>query len=224
MNYEKKISILKNLQTLKSFGYEYCDDISLNINDISRVQLPSNINSLKTIVENCNLCQCSKTRSNILFGEGDIDSKIFFIGDFNSTFDDQEGKFYQGNVGVLLANMIENVLLIPKNRVYLTNVLKCLPSNDISINDINICKEYLLKQLQILKPKIIVTLGEDSFLHITNNKFDWNKVKGNIIKHNNYTILPMFHPSYILRNPTSKKEAYQDMLKLKLFISENKID
>jgi DNA polymerase len=224
MNYEKKIKILKNLQTLKSFGYEYCDDININVSNSENNSLPNSIEELNNIVKNCNLCQCSKSRSNVLFGQGDIDSKIFFLGDYNSEFDDQEGKFYQGNVGVLLANMIENVLNISKNRVYLTNVLKCLPANKIDINDINICKEYLFKQIDIIKPKIIVTLGQDSFSYITDNKFDWNKVKGNIIKHNNYTILPMFHPSFILRNPTSKKEAYQDMLKLKLFISENKID
>ncbi len=224
MNYEKKVSLLRNLEILKSFGYEYCNDINL-INDDINNKLPNDFNQLKNIVMNCNLCQCSKSRTNVLFGSGDENSIIMFVGNFNSTFDDEKGQYFQGNVGELFANMIEKVLLIPKESVYVTNILKCLPnSTNIDLNDINICKEYLFKQFDIISPKIIVTLGEDSFDHITNNKFEWNKVKGNIIKHNNYTILPMFHPSHILRNPTLKKDAFQDMLKLKSYISEIKID
>jgi len=223
MTFEKKQAILRNLQLLKSFGYEYCDDINL-YNEANDTQLPNNIEQLQNIVMNCNLCQCSKSRKNVLFGSGNINSKVFFIGNFNSSFDDQEGKYFQGNVGELFANMIEKVLLIPKEEVYVTNLLKCFPHNNLSSNDINICSEYLYKQLQIINPKIVITLGEESFNHITNNKFDFNKVKGNIIKHKNYTILPMFHPSHILRNPTLKKDAFQDMLKLKSYISENKID
>ncbi|MEA1915585.1 MAG: uracil-DNA glycosylase [Campylobacterota bacterium] len=219
------MTLLRHFELLKSLGFEYCNDLHLNKKEIQD-DLPNTLDQLEQTVKHCNLCQCSKSRSNVLFGSGDVDAQVVFLGDFNSSFEDQEGNYYKGKVGELLASMIENVLLFPKERFYITNILKCLPQNIYSVPEVDIqtCKGYLLKQLDIINPKIIVTLGEHSFNHLSEQNIQWNKVRGNIIKHKNYTILPMFHPSIILRNPTLKKDAYHDMLKLKSFISENQSD
>lgn len=222
MNYEHKLALLRHYEILKTLGYEYCENFDLEPQSMSHNNLPNDIDSLHNIVSHCTLCQYAKNRKNVLFGYGNTQAKVMFVGDCNSIMEDSNGQFYIDKTGELLKNMIEKVLHIKKEEVYITNVLKCLPLNplDISKNEVNICKEYLYKQIEIINPKIIVTLGDKAYNYLTNDT-DWSKIRGNVIKHKNYTILPMYHPNMILRNPTLKKEAYAHMLKLNIFLNES---
>lgn len=222
MKYKQKIDLLRHYEMLKSIGYDYCENLDLEPQSMNHSNLPNNINSLENMVKHCTLCQYSKSRKNVLFGYGNTNSKVLFIGDFNTTMEDSNGEYYIGNVGELLRKMIENVLHLKVEDVYITNILKCLPfdTQNVSTNDVNICKEYIYKQIELIKPEIIITLGQNAYSYFT-NEHNWTKVRGNIIKHKHYTILPMYHPSMILRNPTLKKDAFKDMLKLQTFLNES---
>ncbi len=211
-----KSRLLYQLNFLKSIGYDYTNSVNLKMCDDEQLHLPNDLQSLEEVAKNCHLCQLNKYRANVLFGRGNSDANIMFIGDEPNISEDETGEFYAGRTGALLTKMIENVLDIRVNEVYITNLVKCKTShNMVSDEDANSCRAFLLKQIELIKPKLIVALGETSYAYLTNDTTSFSKVRGTVINQNGLDVLPTFHPSFLLRNPTAKKEAYYDMLKIK---------
>ena len=211
-----KYQLLHHLNFLQSIGYRYHTSLDLVSNDIDSINLPNNLEALKNSVEHCYLCELSKTRKKTVFGEGNNSANVMFIGDFPTSLEDETGKIFVGRTGELLTKMIENVLNIKRDDVYIANIVKCKPSNVSATNaEANLCKSYLFKQIELVKPKIIVALGENAYNYLTDEEVSLIKVRGQVINYRNTTLIPTFHPSFLLRNPSSKKEAYIDMLKIK---------
>lgn len=212
-----KEKLLNHLNLVNSMGYKYIQPINLEEINQLQVVMPNNYEALKSMALHCNLCELSKSRSNVVFGQGNLNANIMFVTDSIANIEDELGKFYVGKAGQLLIKMIENVLEVNVNEFYITSVTKCSPSNKkiININEVNICKPYLIKQIELIKPKLIVLLGDLSYKHLTSDNSDFSQVRGKMLKYNNINILPTFHPSFLLRNPTFKKEAFHDMLKIK---------
>lgn len=211
-----KNKILYQLNFLKSIGYKYTETI--NIQDLSdeQIDLPNNLNELDNIAKNCYLCQLSKYREHVLFGRGNAHANVMFIGDEPSISEDETGEFYSGRTGALLTQMIENVLDVKVNEVYITNLVKCKTSHNVVEEEYaNACRAYLLKQIELVKPKLIVALGESSFSYLTNSDDAFSRMRGQVVNYNGMDLIATYHPSFLLRNPTSKKEAYYDMLKIK---------
>lgn len=103
--------------------------------------------------------------------------------------------------------MIENVLELNHNEVYITHAIKCKPlqTKQPSDSEWNSCKHYLSSQLDFVKPKLIVTLGENAYTHLTGDTKGFESVRGHVIDFKGYKLIPIYHPQYILRNPESKK-------------------
>ncbi len=210
-----KQKLLYNLHLLKSMGYEYHNSLNLITSDIKNLKLPDNIFALKSNVENCYLCELCKTRKNVLFGEGNLKADIMFISDEPSNSEDNLGFFYAGKSGELLVKMIENVLNIKKEDVYITTLVKCKSSNSLNKSHIESCNDYLLKQIELIKPKLIVSLGENTYSNLFNEKDKFSQVRGKECYYHNIKLVPTFSANYLLRNPSSKKDAYYDMLRIK---------
>jgi len=206
---------LKKLLVLKELGIDYVEPIKELKGDV--LELPNNIEELKKIVLNCHLCELSKSRTNVVFGEGNTNAKLMFVGEAPGANEDLQGRPFVGRAGELLTKMIENVLYIKRSSVYIANIVKCRPPNNRTptLSEALTCRPYLLKQIEIIKPKIIVALGSTAYRYLTNDNTPITKVRGHIIDINGYKLIPTYHPSYLLRNPSAKKEAYIDMLKVK---------
>ena len=213
-----KNQILKNLYNLKSFGYEYHESLDFFSTEVRNFKLPNNLNELKNSVEHCYLCELSKSRKNVLFAYGNSNSDIIFIGDEPSNSEDEMGIFYTGKSGELLSKMIENVLNVKKEDVYLTTLVKCKSSNGLNNSCIDTCNDYLLKQIELVNPKLIVALGERAYSYLLKNSFDFAQVRGKELNFNGISLITTFSPSFLLRNPSSKKDAYYDMLKIKNYM------
>lgn len=213
-----KNRVLQHLNYLKSFGYEYHEPLDFFSNNIKNVKLPSNMNDLSVSVSHCYLCELSKCRKNVLFGYGNIDSDIMFIGDEPSNSEDELGLFYVGKSGELLIKMIENVLNITKENVYYTTLVKCKSSNGLNNSNIETCHDYLLKQIELMKPKLIVALGEKTYSYLLKNSDNFSQIRGKELTFNGITLIATFSPTFLLRNPSSKKDAYYDMLKIKNYM------
>lgn len=216
-----KNKILYQLKYLKSIGYGYHKSIKLYNNEISPNSLPNDINILKDFVENCYLCELSKCRHNVLFGQGNVNSSVMFICDEPTESEDQFKNFFAGKAGETLSKMIENVLSLKKEDVYITSLVKCKSSNGMNASHFSSCNTYLFKQIELIKPKLIVTLGEKAYQFLSNDISSLNKVRGQVISFKEYSLLPTFSVKYLLRNPSSKKEAYYDMLKIKSILELN---
>jgi len=214
----KKLQLLNTLYTYKSLGFKYMDDISnINKNDPSTKSLPNDMQNLQKIVQNCHLCQLSKTRKNVVFGEGDVNADIMFIGEGPGANEDETGKPFIGRAGELLTKIIENVLLIKRDRVYIANIVKCRPPHNRVPNseEVESCKPYLLKQIDLIKPKIIVTLGATAYNNLTNDTTPISKIRGEVLLFGDAKLIPTFHPSFLLRNPSAKRYVFEDMKKVK---------
>jgi len=209
-SYQNK-AILHNLYTLRALGVKYIDPIS--INDHSSIELPNTFKEVKNTALNCHLCDLSKVRKQVLFGEGDENSDIFFVTDHVCPSADDENSFYAGRSGELFTNMIQNVLERTPQTVYVTHALKCkLPINSQpSQTQLLSCKPYLLREIELVKPKLVITLGEASYFYLTGDNSDLQQIHGREINRNGYTIIPTFHPAFLLRNPSMKKMAFNDL-------------
>jgi len=198
---------IKELYRLKSLGFKYTTIKPFSSKNIS-LQLPNRIVELKQQVSNCHLCSLSKTRDRVIFGEGDNNAKIIFIGDYPIDIERSRE---------MLTLMTEKVLGLSLKDVYITNLLKCqLPPNQ-KLHDsfIDSCKSYLFKEIEIIQPNIIITLGQLPYYYLTNDNSPLKDIHGNIIQKENYKIIPIYHPNFLLKNPSFKKEVFIDLKKIK---------
>lgn len=219
MTIKVKNQILKYLHNLKSFGYKYHDEFDIGSFDVRNQNLPNNFAELNEVCTNCYLCELSKSRKNVLFGFGNPKSKIMFIQDEPTSSEDELNSFYVGNSGEILSKMIENVLNMKKEDVYITSLVKCKSLNGATNLNFESCNDYLLKQIELISPKIIVVLGEKAYLFLLKNG-EFAKNRGKILKFNDISLIPIYSPTFLLRNPSYKKETYFDMLNIKQFLEE----
>lgn len=217
MTHIEKIRLLKLLYQYRAMGFEYFQEYrALSLS--KQPALSHNLEELKTSVAQCHLCALAKSRKNVIFGSGNLKATVMFIGDNPGVSEDETGMLFTGKSGELLANMIEKVLLIPKEEVYVTTILKCkTPENRVPTpEEVACCKPYVMQQIQTIRPKIIVALGSTSFHHLT-GEYDTpiDKIRGTVLNFGEAKLIPTFHPNFLLRNPSAKKEVFADMLKVR---------
>lgn len=213
----KKLKLLKELHVYKSLGFSYMKELK-NTQTKECKNLPDSIFELQNMVLECHLCKLSRTRKNVVFGEGNTKAKIMFVGEGPGVNEDDTGKPFVGRAGELLTRIINNVLELQRENVYIANIVKCRPPGNRvpDEEEVEMCKAYLLKQIEIIKPAIIIALGGTSYQHLTSDAdTSISKIRGEILDFAGAKLIPTFHPSYLLRNPSAKKGVYQDMLRVK---------
>jgi DNA polymerase len=211
---------LKQLYKMKANGYKYTN-VKLPDSNKSLLSLAGSLESLCEQAKNCHLCELSKSRSKVLFGEGNSKADIVFVGNAPNASDDATGKLFSGRVGEMLDNMITKVLDISRDDVYVTNIVKCYPAQNRAIftTEADTCISYLHMQIENIKPKIVVTLGDEAYRYLTNSDIEIMKIHGTIINHGGYIIVPTFDISFLLKNPSYKKDAFDDLIKIKSLLS-----
>ncbi len=208
--------LLKHLYQLKNLGYKYTSIVPYQEKEPD-FTLPNTFEALKNQAMGCHLCTLSKSRQKVVFGEGNVHAELMIVGDAPSNSDDSAGKIFTGRTGDTVSKMIENVLALKRSDVYITNLLKChaLDSESPSPIDAHTCQPYLLKEIELVKPKLIVTFGEMAYRYLTGDDSSLADIRGTIHEKEDYKIIPTFHPSYLLRNPSAKKEVFEDLKKVK---------
>ena len=189
------------------------------------------LEKIKTEIANCKKCSLWKYRKNPVPGEGNISAEVMFIGEAPGKSEDEQGRPFVGAAGKLLTQLINSIEL-SREEVYITNVLKCRPPNnrDPLLIEIEACTPYLNRQIAIIKPKIIMTLGNHSTKYIlkklkiqfrgitrARGKIYSGTISGVIVK-----VIPTFHPAAALYNPRFKRYLEEDFMTLKKLL-EGKI-
>jgi len=212
----KNALLLKQLYQLKQLGYQYTS-VTPYKEDQPDLTLPNTLDGLKKQALNCHLCTLSKSRQKVVFGEGNSHAKVMIVGDGPSASDDSFGKIFTGRSGELLTKMIENVLGLSREEIYITNLLKCkaLDSQIPSPAHAHTCHPYLLKEIELINPSVIIAFGSLAYQYLTNDDSPMEKVRGTFHTQGDYTIIPTYHPNYLLRNPSAKKDIFKDLLKVK---------
>lgn len=159
-------------------------------------------------IGNCMRCKLHATRNTIVYGEGNPEASIMFIGEGPGKDEDLQGRPFVGKAGQLLTAVIEKGMKLKRSDVYITNVVKCRPTVNMELKrdrppddeETAACGPFLKQQIEIINPKIIVTLGNPSTKFLVNPKEGITKIHGVWHLYNNIPVMPTFHPSYILRN------------------------
>jgi len=208
----KNALLLKQLYLLKQLGYNYTSVTAFK-EDEPDLTLPNTLEKLRNQALECHLCPLSKSRTKVVFGEGNENADILFVGEAPGATEDSSGKPFAGRSGEMLTRMIENVLLITRQDVYITNIVKCRPANNAepSPSEAHSCHPYLLKQIELIKPKIIIALGATAYHYLSGDDTAISKIRGNIQEQHGYKLMPTYHPSYLLRNPSAKKDVLEDL-------------
>jgi len=162
----------------------------------------------------CTKCRLHENRKNAVPGEGKKDSKIMLIGEAPGKNEDLEGRPFVGRAGELLEELLESVDL-ERDEVFITNVVKCRPPNnrDPRKDEIKTCNPYLQKQISLIEPEVIVTLGNHATETLVGNR-GMKKIHGKRFEYEGFKLIPMYHPAAGLYNPGLKETMKEDMRKL----------
>lgn len=165
----------------------------------------------------CEKCELSKTRSNVVFGVGNKNADVMFIGEGPGENEDLQGEPFVGRGGQLLDKMLAAVDLDRKKNIYIANIVKCRPpqNRDPKPSEQDACIDWLRNQVALIKPKIIVCLGRIAAMKLIKPDFKVTKEHGVFFEKNGVLMMGTFHPAAILRNPLQKPDAFEDFLILR---------
>ena len=163
--------------------------------------------SLKKICLDCKQCALSKTRTNVVFGRGNPNTKIFIIGEGPGHNEDMEGLAFVGRAGKILDAAFQSVGIDTNRDCYISNIVKCRPPNNRKPQneEIESCSTWLDQQINLINPKIIVLAGSTAVESYLNIKEPISTIRGKWIERDGRKVMPIFHPSYLLRNPSKEK-------------------
>lgn len=220
MDSYQNLALLENLYRLKALGYRYVDPLIPNYQTPANT-LPDSLSTLKGTVERCFLCDLSKSRRQSMSGFGNDRARVMFVDAYVSASEDESGEYYTGRSGAMLRDMIEKVLMLNTEEVYFTHAVKCKPFGfqQPSQSECNSCLPYLARQIEIIRPRVVVALGPDAYELVTRESKDFERVRGTTVDMGGYSVIPMYHPSFLIRNPSMKKEALRDLQTIKAQLS-----
>ena len=171
---------------------------------------------LREDCESCTACELCKTRTNCVFGVGDQNADVLFVGEAPGDNEDKTGTPFVGRAGKLLDQFLFAVD-IPREKVYIANILKCRPpqNRDPLPSEEDACIDFLRRQVKLINPKVIVCLGRISAARLIRPDYKITKEHGPFVQKGNYLMTAVYHPAFILRNPTKKEEMLEDMKAIK---------
>jgi uracil-DNA glycosylase family 4 len=170
---------------------------------------------LREEIGDCKRCKLSNGRTNIVFGEGDADAKLMFIGEGPGRDEDIQGRPFVGEAGQILNSLI-NKRGWKREEAYIANIVKCRPpaNREPEEDEIAACRPFVERQIEIIKPKVIMSLGRVATQSLLRIKVAISKARGNFFSYNDIPVMPSFHPAYFLRNPKDKKLTWEDSAKV----------
>lgn len=182
----------------------------------SKAEIPSEtLEVVRMDLGDCHRCRLSKGRKNIVFGTGDPNARLVFVGEGPGYEEDQSGEPFVGAAGRLLTKIIE-AIRFTRNQVYICNIIKCRPPKNRNpmTDEIKICSPFLRRQILSIKPDFICALGTFAAQTLLETKAPISKLKGRFHNYMGIKVLPTYHPAYLLRNPDKKRDVWEDMKKL----------
>lgn len=170
--------------------------------------------NLYAAANKCTLCPLHQGRKNVVFGAGNSHAELMFIGEGPGRDEDLQGIPFVGEAGQLLTKMI-NAMQYQRSDVYIANIVKCRPPQNRNPEDgeAETCLPYLKRQIQLVNPKVIVVLGAVPLKYLL-KKTGITKMRGIWDDYDGIRVMPTFHPAYLLRNPSAKKQVWEDLQKV----------
>jgi DNA polymerase len=173
---------------------------------------PSALKLIRADIGDCTRCRLHKGRTNLVFGVGNVNADLMFVGEGPGADEDAQGEPFVGRAGQLLNNMI-TAMGLKRSDVYIANVVKCRPPSNRTPekDECDTCSPFLMRQIDVIKPKVIVALGAVAAKNLLAVSDSMANLRGRWYDFRNSKLLVTYHPAYLLRDPRQKKEAWKDL-------------
>lgn len=184
--------------------------------DNSKPLQAKSLEELRAAIGDCQRCKLCSGRTHLVFGVGNPKAKLMFVGEGPGRDEDLQGEPFVGRAGQLLTDIITKGMGLKREDVYIANVVKCRPpeNRNPEPDEVAACEPFLKKQIDLIRPKIIVGLGKFAVQTLLQSKVPITKVRGNWHSYHGIKLMPTFHPAYLLRNPADKKLVWEDIKKV----------
>jgi len=176
----------------------------------------SSLEDLRDDIGDCRRCKLHLGRTHVVFGIGNPNAKLMFVGEGPGRDEDLKGEPFVGRAGQLLTDIITKGMGLTRDAVYIANVVKCRPpqNRNPEPEEVASCEPFLKKQIELIRPKIIVALGKFAVQALLQSKVPITRLRGNWHTYMGIKLMPTFHPAYLLRNPADKKLVWEDIKKV----------
>lgn len=178
--------------------------------------------TLENTCQNCDRCGLCTTRRNVVFGVGNRESRIMFVGEGPGEQEDIQGEPFVGRAGILLDDMLRIIDLDRKENCYIANIVKCRPPNNRDPQEVeqDACIGYLENQIELIKPKILVCLGRIAAMRLIRDDFRITREHGQWVQKDGIWMTAIYHPSALLRDVSKRPETFDDLLAIRQKIQE----
>lgn len=180
----------------------------------------ASLEAIREDIGDCQRCKLCEQRTNIVFGEGNPNARLMFVGEGPGADEDATGRPFVGRAGQLLDKIISAIGL-RREDVYIANVVKCRPPGNRAPerDEVATCDPFLFRQIALIRPAVIVTLGSPALQCLLRTRDTVTKARGEWREFNGIRVMPTFHPAYLLRSPDKKREVWEDMKKVQRYLS-----
>lgn len=224
------------LEQLEALGVKelYLESEFLNIKPVKATPSGNNREQLQALhdsIRDCRSCRLCEKRKQVVFGVGNPNAELVFVGEAPGADEDRQGIPFVGRAGQLLTKMIEAGMGLSRDEVYICNVIKCRPpeNRNPQLDEIAACESYLKQQLDILRPKAIVALGKFAAQTLLQSQTPITRLRGQWGEYQGIPLMPTYHPSYLLRAEDGpdkgkqvKREAWEDLKKVVALLGNNR--
>ena len=171
------------------------------------------LQSLLEFIGDCKRCKLAPGRTNLVFGVGNPNAELMFVGEGPGADEDERGEPFVGRAGQLLTDIIERGMRMRRQDVYICNVVKCRPpgNRNPEPDEVAACEPFLMRQIELVKPRVIVGLGTFAVQSLLKVKTPISKLRGRWYEVRGIRMMPTFHPAYLLRNPGDKRLVWADI-------------
>jgi DNA polymerase len=173
---------------------------------------PESLEDLRRFIGNCKRCKLWHGRTKLVFGEGSPHARLVFVGEGPGRDEDLAGRPFVGEAGKLLTRII-NAMGLTREEVYICNVVKCRPpkNREPEMDEISTCIPFLKRQIHLIRPQVICTLGRVAAQGLVDPEFKITRERGKWNAFMDIPLMPTYHPAYLLRNPSAKRQVWEDV-------------
>ena len=202
------------LEYLKGIGIGFLPTLEADSEKATRTENLT-LAQVRTELGDCKRCKLHRARRTIVFGEGNEKSSLMVIGEGPGYDEDVQGRPFVGKAGQLLTKILQSINLT-REEVYITNIVKCRPpqNRNPEPDEIQACNPFLMKQINVIHPKIICALGTFSAQTLLKTETKITALRGKLFDLGGIRVIPTYHPAFLLRNPERKREVWEDMKKI----------
>jgi uracil-DNA glycosylase len=203
--------IIRQLEFFRDIGVT-----TLSLEDQTQPVIKDTLPLIREDIGDCQRCKLAPMRTNIVFGSGNINAELVFVGEAPGSDEDEQGLPFVGRAGQLLTKIIDTSVdpgRITRADVYICNILKCRPPNNRNPepDEVLACNPFLKRQLAVIRPKVVCCLGTFAAQNVLQSDVTISKLRGRFFDIDGMRVIATFHPAYLLRSPDKKREVWEDM-------------